>query len=37
MQKVKIDRFINKYSLNGLVNTVRWQIKDNQLKLNKLT
>ena len=31
MQKVKIDRFINKYSLNGVINTVRWKIKDNTL------
>ena len=37
MQKVKIDRFINKYSLNGLVNTVRWQIKDNQLTTSFMT
>ena len=31
MQKIKIDRFIQKYSLNGLVDTVRWQVKDNVL------
>ena len=31
MQKVKIDRFINKYNLNGLVDTVRWQSKDGKL------
>ena len=37
MQKVKIDRFINKYSLNGLVNTVRWQIKDKQLTTSFVT
>tara|TARA_B100000579_G_C22785788_1_gene831796 strand:- start:407 stop:1126 length:720 start_codon:yes stop_codon:yes gene_type:complete len=37
MQKVKIDRFINKYSLNGLVNTVRWQITNNQLTTSFVT
>ena len=37
MQKVKVDRFINKYSLNGLVNTVRWQIRDKQLTTSFVT
>ena len=37
MQKVKIDRFINKYSLNGIVNTVRWQIKDGTLTTSFVT
>lgn len=37
MQKVKVDRFINKYSLNGLVNTVRWQITNNQLTTSFVT
>ena len=37
MQKVKIDRFINKYSLTGIVNTVRWQIKDGTLTTSFVT
>ena len=31
MQKTKLNRFIQKYNLNGNVNSVKWSAKDNAL------
>lgn len=32
MEKVKLSRFINKYNLSGLVESVKWESKDTQLE-----
>ena len=37
MQKTKLNRFIQKYNLNGNVNSVKWTSKDNTLTTNFVT
>ena len=37
MQKTKLDRFIQKYSLNGNVNSVKWTSKDDTLTTSFVT
>ena len=37
MQKTKLNRFIQKYNLNGNVNSVKWSAKDNALSTSFVT
>ena len=37
MQKTKLNRFIQKYNLNGNVNSVKWSSKDNTLSTSFVT
>ena len=37
MNKTKLDRFIQKYSLNGNVNSVKWTSKDDTLSTSFVT
>ena len=37
MQKTKLNRFIQKYNLNGNVNSVKWTAKDNALSTSFVT
>jgi len=37
MQKTKLDRFIQKYNLNGNVNSVKWTSKDDTLRTTFVT
>jgi hypothetical protein len=37
MQKTKLNRFIQKYNLNGNVNSVKWSAKDNSLSTSFVT
>ena len=37
MQKTKLNRFIQKYNLNGNVNRVKWTAKDNILATSFVT
>ncbi len=37
MQKTKLNRFIQKYNLNGNVNSVKWSAKDNTLSTSFVT
>tara|TARA_B100000287_G_C20572012_1_gene756949 strand:+ start:546 stop:1265 length:720 start_codon:yes stop_codon:yes gene_type:complete len=37
MQKTKLNRFIQKYNLNGNVNSVKWSAKDNTLSTKFVT
>ena len=37
MQKTKLNRFIQKYNLNGNVNSVKWSAKDNTLSTTFVT
>ena len=37
MQKTKLNRFIQKYNLNGNVNSVKWTSKDNTLSTTFVT
>ena len=37
MQKTKLNRFIQKYNLNGNVNSVKWNSKDKSLSTNFIT
>ena len=37
MQKTKLDRFIQKYNLNGNVNSVKWTSKDDTLATTFVT
>ena len=37
MQKTKLNRFIQKYNLNGNVNSVKWTAKDNTLSTSFVT
>jgi hypothetical protein len=37
MQKTKLNRFIQKYNLNGNVNSVKWTSKDNSLSTTFVT
>ena len=37
MQKQKLDRFIQKYNLNGNVNAVKWKSKNNSLSTSFVT
>jgi hypothetical protein len=37
MEKKNIETFIKKYSLGGLINEVRWKVKDKSLKVSAMT
>ncbi len=37
MQKTKLDRFIQKYNLNGNVNSVKWTSKDDTIRTTFVT
>jgi len=37
MQKVKLDRFVQKYNLNGQAEQVKWKSKDKKLSTSFIT